>query len=342
VRVAEVLGYEYIDCSYPNEGDGVVRVEYSTVPCKYCGSTTGIVRFGTYKGTQQLWCKKCRREFADNQAIPGMRTPTDQVGMALLDFYSGDSLNDIRVKLTQQFQNSPSDSSIYGWVTRFSKVAVDKTKNLQPKVGDVWLADETVLQIAGKNIWFWDVMDAKTRFLLASHMSASRSSNDAESLMRDAAKRAGKSPRVVITDKLLAYVDGIERAFGSDTTHVQSHGFTVQPNTNLIERLHGSIKDRTKVMRGLKSIPSAYLFMDAWATHYNFIRVHDTLKKTPAEEAGLASPFKDWLEVAREPQKAESFDRYERGGRKEAMALQAARQKPRKHSAQKTVRLSLF
>lgn len=314
-----------------------MKVEYSEVACKYCGSNTGILRFGTYKGTQRFWCKKCQRKFADNQAVPGMRTPTDQVGMALLDFYSGDSLNDIRTRLTQQFQNSPSDSSIYGWIIRFSKVAIDRTKNLQPKVGDVWLADETVLTIAGKNIWFWDVMDAKTRFLLASHMSASRSSHDAEALMRDAAKRAGKSPKTVLTDRLLAYVDGIERAFGSDTTHIQSQGFTVQPNTNLIERLHGSIKDRTKVMRGLKSIHSAYLFMDGWATHYNFIRLHDTLKQTPAQKAGLVSPFKDWLAVAKEPQKPETVDRYEGSDRAKAIVLQAVRHKPRKHSPQKTV-----
>lgn len=311
----------------------MIKAEYSTVPCKYCHNTTGIVRFGTYKDTQQLWCKNCQRKFADNQAIAGMRTPIDQVGLALLDFYSGDSLNDIRTRLTQQFQNSPSDNSIYGWITRFSKVAIDKTKNLKPNVGDVWLADETVLQIAGHNIWFWDVMDSKTRFLLASHMSASRSSNDAEVLMLDAANRAGKVPREVITDKLLAYVDGIERAFGSDTTHVQSQGFKIQPNTNLIERLHGSIKDRTKVMRGLKSMPSAYLFMDGWATHYNFIRVHDTLHKTPAEKAGLVSPFKDWLDVAKEQDKPVSLERYESGGRQ--IMLQAARHKARKHVAER-------
>jgi hypothetical protein len=57
-------------------------------------------------------------------------------------------------------------------------------------------------------------------------------------------------------------------------------------------------------MRGLKSIPSAYLFMDGWAAHYNFIRPHEGLgDKTPAEKAGLVSPFKNWLEVANEPTK---------------------------------------
>jgi len=300
--VGEVLACDYVDITYP-EGDGMMKVEYTSIACKYCGSTTGIVKFGKSKGTQIFWCKSCSKRFIPNDAVFGMRTPTQQVGLALMKYYNGASLRKIRDEIDLQYHTRPSDGTIYPWITRWSKVAIDKTKDLKPNVSDEWLADETVLQIAGRNIWFWDVMDSKTRFLLASHMSGTRTSNDCEILMRDAAKRAGKTPKVVITDKLLAYVDGIERAFGSDTKHIQSQGFSVQPNTNLIERLHGSIKDRTKVMRGLKSIPSSSLFMDGWATHYNFFRTHDTLGKTPAEEAGIVCPFKDWVDVAKEGEK---------------------------------------
>lgn len=276
-----------------------MRTVFIEVACKHCGSTEGIVKFGKDKGKQQWWCKRCERKFVDNDALPRMRTPIEQVGLALQAFYGGTSLTGIQRQLEQQHNNKPSDNSIYGWITRFTKVAVDNTKDLKAKVGDVWIADETVLNIQGKNVWFWDIMDAKTRFLLASHMSVNRTTKDAQILMEAAAKRAGKSPKVVVTDKLLAYVDGIERAFGADASHIQSKGFSVQPNTNLIERLHGSIKDRTKVMRGLKSVHTAYLFMDGWSTYYNFFRVHDSLGKTPAEKAGIDSPLKNWLDAAK-------------------------------------------
>jgi transposase-like protein len=267
--------------------------------CKFC-SSKAIVRYGTSpKGEQMWWCKACRRKFTDNDAMPGMKTPVDQIGLALLSFYDGSSLSAIRRQLKQQYENELSDPAVYGWITKYSQIAIDKTKNIHPNVSDTWIADETVLQIAGKNVWFWDIMDAKTRFLLASHMSATRGISDVKALMEDAAKRAGKNPKVVVTDKLLVYPDGIERAFGADTKHIQSKGFSIQPNTNLIERLHGSIKARTKVMRGLKGIPSAYLFMNGWTTHYNFFRGHEALgDKTPAEVAGVTSPFKNWLEVA--------------------------------------------
>lgn len=103
--------------------------------------------------------------------------------------------------------------TISWWVARFSKEAVRQTKDYKPKVGDVWVADETVLKIGGENLWVWDMTDTKTRFLLASHMSTRRTTRDAQKLMELASERAGKVPRIVLTDKLQAYLDGVEKLF---------------------------------------------------------------------------------------------------------------------------------
>jgi len=121
--------------------------------------------------------------------------------------------------------------------------------------------------------------------------------------MEKASEKAGKSPRMVITDKLAAYLDGIELAFGADTKHVQSKPFTVENSTNLIERFHGTLKSRTKVMRGLKKRESAELFTKGWLIHYNYFRPHESLgDKTPAEAAGVKFPYRNWKDVIREPE----------------------------------------
>lgn len=267
------------------------------IVCKNCGSSA-VYKFGTYKGTQLYMCKSCKRKFADNKALPRMRTPTDQISDALNMHYEGMSLNAIKRNLKQQNNYDVSDVAIYKWINRFTDDAIKATRDLHPKVGDIWVADETVLDIDGKNVWFWDIIDEKTRFLLASHVSFTRTTKDAETLMRKAAKRAGKIPKQVLTDKLASYLDGVELAFGGDTEHIRSHGFTVQPNTNLIERFHGTLKDRTKVMRGLKNIESAIEFTEGWLVHYNFFRPHSAIgDKTPAESAGLQSPYKNWADV---------------------------------------------
>jgi hypothetical protein len=121
--------------------------------------------------------------------------------------------------------------------------------------------------------------------------------------MEAAARKAGKTPKYVITDRLAAYLDGIELAFGSETKHIPSKPFTVkESSTNVIERFHGTLKDRTKVMRGIKRVDSAKLFAEGWLVHYNFFRPHESLKgKPPAEAAGIDFPFKNWLDVVRQP-----------------------------------------
>jgi putative transposase len=260
--------------------------------CKYCGSSN-VVRFGHSKKSQRLRCKDCGRTFLDNEALPEMKTPVNQIAGALSMYYGGMSLNAIRRHLDQQYGNRPSDSTIYEWITRFTKEVVSKTKEYKPDVGDVWIADETVLKIGGKNVWFWDIIDAKTRFLLASHLSHTRTTKDALTLMKRAEARAGKAPELVFTDKLKAYLDGIELAWG----------FEAPMNTNLIERFHGSLKDRTKVLRGFKRLDTARLIMDGWLVHYNFFRPHETLKdRTPAEKAGVKYPYNNWDDVIREHQ----------------------------------------
>ena len=265
--------------------------------CKYCGSTN-IVRYGRANAVQYWWCKDCKRKFADNDALPEMKTPMMQVAAALSMYYRGMSIDEIRGHLDQQYNNCPSSSTIYDWICRFTEEADRKTRDYKPNVGYVWVADETMLDIGGKKIWFWDLIDIKTRFLLASHMSFNRTTQHAKSLVEKAANRAGKSPKVIITDKLGAYLDGIELALGADTRHVQSRGFTLKPNTNLIERFHGTLKDRTKIMRGLKDIKSARLITEGWLLHYNFLRPHEALKgKTPAEVAGVKYPYHNWQEI---------------------------------------------
>ena len=217
-------------------------------------------------------------------------------------YYEGMSLNAIRRHLQQMHHNYPSDSTVYEWIDRFTRVAVDKAREYKPDVGDVWIADETVLKIGGRKVWFWDIIDAKTRFLLASHLSATRTIKDAKELVEKAAERAGKTPKVVITDQLAAYFDGIELAFGADTKHIAAKKLTARPGTQLIERFHGSLKGRTKVMRGLKGLDSARRLMEGWLVHYNFFRPHETLgDKTPAETAGIKYKLKNWMAIINLP-----------------------------------------
>jgi len=272
------------------------------IACKNCGSNA-VVKFGSYKGVQRYWCKSCQRKFKGDTDLFHMKTSPEQISSALRMYYDGMSIKDIKGFLKQEHNNDPSKKTIYGWVDKYTDIAIKQARDYHPKVSDVWIADETVLRIGGQNVWMYDIIDDKTRFLLATRMTFSRTTHDATMLMKEAQKKAGKTPKVVITDKNSSYLDSIELTFGADTDHVRSKPFTADTqSTQKIERWHETLKERTKVMKGLKTLDTAIQFVDGFLVHYNYFRGNEALDgKTPAEEAGVKFPYKNWAEVIRQP-----------------------------------------
>lgn len=271
--------------------------------CKYCKSES-VRKYGKYKDTQYYYCNDCKRKFSNPDAIPKMQYSTDKVADALSMYFEGMSLKEVRRNFIQQHNDYLSDVTVLNWVNRFTDLAVKETEKQKPDVGSVWVADETVLDIDGKNIWLWDMIDTKTRFLIATHMSFTRTTKDAQELMKQAYERTGKIPRIIYTDGLRAYLDGIELTFGADTKHEQGSPFDVEKNTNAIERFHSTLKSRTKVMRGLHTVESARKYLDGWLVHYNYFRPHMSLKdNTPASVAGVKLPFRNWRELVEQPYK---------------------------------------
>ncbi len=252
--------------------------------CKHCGSTT-LVRFGTYKGTQRYWCKVCNRKVKSDDTLFHMKTPTNQITSALNMYYEGMSISAIQRHLKQEHSHMPSSATVYEWIQKYTQYATDSVKDYHPQVGDIWIADETMIKIDGQNVWLWDIMDEKTRFLLATRVSSGRTIEDAQVLIDRAIKTAGKNPKVVCTDKLSSYLDV---SYGKDAEHRQGSPFSIENSTSLIERLHGTIKSRTKVMRGLKNIETAKEFVKGWAVYYNYLRPHESLQnQTPAKVSDI-------------------------------------------------------
>lgn len=261
-----------------------------------------FVRRGhTAKGVQIYMHKPTGKRYVANGALPGRKIPPEQVGMALNSFFTGTSITKVSRNVQPTFDTTPpSKASIYEWMVDYSKLAKAKVANDKPRTGDTWVADELVARIGGGKVWLWTVMDTKTRFILASHLSHTRTIADAERLFQEAKERAGRQPKFIVTDKLAAYPEGIERVWGGDVKHTPARGLRYPENNNMMERLNGSIRERTKVMRGLKSIRTAEIILDGWETYYNYMRPHMGIgNKTPAEVAKVQRPFTDWAMVAR-------------------------------------------
>ena len=70
------------------------------------------------------------------------------------------------------------------------------------------------------------------------------------------------------------------------TEHIRVPNIRNRSNNNMVERLHGTIRERNKVMRSMKE--ETQTIADGLRNYYNFIRPHQSLDgKTPAEMAKI-------------------------------------------------------
>jgi len=152
------------------------------ITCKLCGSNA-VVKYGTYKDTQLYWCKACKRKFKGDDALFHMKIKPEYISRALAEYYRGLSFRDIADTLKEETGYHPSKHIVYDWVDKFTNIAINHFKNYKPQVGDIWVADETVLDMDNQKIWLWDIIDTKTRYLLASRLSRSRTTQDAQMLI---------------------------------------------------------------------------------------------------------------------------------------------------------------
>ena len=270
------------------------------VNCPICASDK-VTKSGQQRGQQRYLCKSCNKRFRANGKGMGQRIPAEQKGMAIRMFYSGMSYKQIAESMADAFNiPEPSKRAIYEWVKDYTDRAIEEMANHRATTDGEWVADEMQLTVGGEKYWNWNVMDADTRYILASHLSKERDGRAATAVMRKAAKAAAKPPRVVKTDKLRSYNQAIEKTFPF-AFHVKSEGLHDSLNNNKSERLQGTFRQRTKTLRGLDSHESGQRYLDGWVINYNLFRGHEALDdKTPAEAAKVNPPFREWADVVRD------------------------------------------
>jgi len=213
------------------------------------------------------------------------------------------SLRDVSDHLKQFYGVSIHYATVLRWIGKYTKIIQEYVDSLTPQVGDTWHVDEMTVNVDGKKEWLWNVMDDDTRFLLACKISKRRDVVDARKPLKEAKERAKIRPRFVVTDGLQSYKEAIIKEFHTlanpKTKHVRLPSIREHPNNNIVERLHGTIREREKVMRGLYD-DSSKIISDGNRIFYNFIRPHLALgEKTPSEKADIKLNLRGnkWLEL---------------------------------------------
>jgi transposase-like protein len=187
---------------------------------------------------------------------------------------------------------------------KYSKLVSVFVEKLMPQLLGIYHVDETAIKCKGVQKWFWEIIDQQTKFLVAGHLSSSRTTEDAIQLFEKSVRVAKRKPTSIYCDGLPAYVDGYNKVFRTLKKEgrpelIRRVGIRNVHNQNAVERLHGTLKDRLKSTRGLKGEETVRTLLEGWVVHYNYVRKHQTIKMTPAQASGL-NMKNDWHLLVKE------------------------------------------
>lgn len=149
---------------------------------------------------------------------------------------------------------------------------------------------------AAGSVWTWTALDADSKLLVSYLVSLKRNTQAARELLIDLVGRLEKTPRIT-ADELKSYRKAAKQVFdkkhkrvlsqmrrGEDTDHntayVEQHNLTIRMENRRYTR---------KINAFSKMLSKHIAMMHLWALHYNYCRIHKTLRVTPAMEARARS-----------------------------------------------------
>ncbi len=261
--------------------------------CQICGSNKVVkdgLRNNKYGNIQVYFCRDCGKHFTINLGFERMKSTPHIITSALQLYFSGASLRNCAEFLKLQGVKV-SYVAVYKWINKYVALMDKYIEKLTPQVSGTWRADELWLKIKGDKKYLFAIMDDETRYWIAQEVAGSKYKHDARKLFQLAKKVTGRNPETIITDGLPAYHDAYKKEFWTQkketrTEHINAIKLRGDMNNNKMERFNGEVRDREKVMRGLKKDDTPIL--KGYQLFHNFVRPHEGLDgRTPAEACGI-------------------------------------------------------
>jgi len=275
--------------------------EIGTTICPICKSQNVIkkgIRTTTYGEIQRYGCLDCNHRFVVDKGFSRVKHDPKIITLTLDLYFKGVSLRKITDHIQQFHDRKVSQTTPMRWIKKYTALLGKYAEKYQAEVGNIWHCDETTVFIKKEGEkkyyqWIWNVMDAKTRYLLACQITETRFVKDAQIPLKKAKEITNRRPDAIVTDGLPAYRKAIKAEFFNHAApiqnpHIRMKDFETKPNNNILERLNGTFRERTKVLRSFDSALGAAEFAAGMQTYYNYIRPHQGIGgMVPAQMANV-------------------------------------------------------
>jgi putative transposase len=235
--------------------------------CERCKSEDSIVKDGlrhNMSGDVQTYrCKSCKHKFIINTGFEKYRATPKVVTAALDLYFKGVSLRKICDHLRQFYGVKKTHVSIIKWLRKFVDVVKPYVDSLSPpRLSGIYHVDEMMIHAkrermeVGHYQWLWNLMDDTTRFWISTMVSQRREAADAQKVFQDSKNKTNHT-KAIIHDGLKSYDEAFQKEYftlkNPRVQNIRSVSVRHEGLNSKVERLHGTIREREKVMRGMQT-----------------------------------------------------------------------------------------
>ncbi len=272
----------------------IVIEPVSVSECEFCHSQN-LKRFGVRRNKsgdiQRFMCADCHRTFSVNIGFENMKHDPKAITTAMQLYFNGESLRNTADSL-RLLGADISYQTVWNWIQKYVGLMDRYLDKLTPQVGDTWRTDELYVKVRGNQKYVFAMMDDDTRFWIAQQVAENKGTSDVRPMFRESIERAGKKPKTLISDGANNFHEAWRKEMWSQfgevrsPDHIRDIRLGGSVHNNKMERMNGEVRDREKVMRGLKRTDTPIL--KGYQIFHNYIRPHDALRgETPANRAGI-------------------------------------------------------
>lgn len=264
--------------------------EVTTLACRFCKSEDiqkAGIRKNKHGNIQKYLCNACRHYFTFNLGFEKMHATPQMITSAMQLYFSGESLRNVQKFLAMQGLKV-SHVAVLKWIKKYVGLMNGYLEKIVPNLSNTWRTDELYVKIKGDQKYLYALMDDQTRFWIAQQVAESKYTQDVRPMFKEGQRIACKTPNNLISDGATNFHVAWKKEYKPkpNTRHTRHVHLQGDHNNNKMERMNGEVRDREKVMRGLKKVDTVIL--PGYQLYHNYFREHEGLEgKTPAEVAGI-------------------------------------------------------
>lgn len=224
---------------------------------------------------QRFKCTRCLKSWCKNNGFKRKKKSENKILSVLSQFWKGLTSRELAD------EHGVTQKTVLAWLKEYTVLLFRFLCNIVQKTTTKLHVDELFLRMCNDFYFLWDAICRDTRFFIW-FLSPKRDIPSCKKLLEQC-PLAG----VIVTDGYDVYPRAIREHYHGQANHEQLVCFEDKKNNNLAERLQNTLRRFLQPRRGFDSLKTGIIQLQGFWVFYNFVRTHSTIRKTPAEKAGL-------------------------------------------------------